>query len=148
VISYELYCKIRLYHQERGLSFAQISRELDIDQETVAKWARRKSYSARCQARRKSKLDPYKPIIQRWLERHPYTATQIFQRLRAEEAYTGGFTILTGLSTPSAAGGCASVPHPGVCSWRMRASRLGLRGFNGGWLDPQTAVFLCYGALL
>jgi transposase len=95
VISYELYCKIRLYHQERGLSFAQISRELDIDQETVAKWARRKSYSARCQARPKSKLDPYKPTIQRWLERHPYTATQIFQRLRAEEAYTGGFTILT-----------------------------------------------------
>ena len=95
MISYELYCQIRLYYQERGLSFAQIGRELGIDQETVAKWARRKSYSARCQARRKSKLDPFKPTIQRWLERHPYTATQIFQRLRAEGAYSGGFTILT-----------------------------------------------------
>jgi hypothetical protein len=89
VISYELYCQIRLYHRERGLSFAQIGRGLGIDQETVAKWARRKSYSARCQVRRKSKLDPFKTTIQRWLERHPYAATQIFQRLRAEEAYTG-----------------------------------------------------------
>src|SRR5260221_6212680 len=44
---------------------------------------------------RKSKLDPYKILIQRWLERHSYTATQIFQRLRAEEGYTGGITILT-----------------------------------------------------
>ena len=26
-------------------------------------------------ARRKSKLDPYKPIIQRWLEQHPFRVT-------------------------------------------------------------------------
>jgi hypothetical protein len=38
----------------------------------------------------KSKLDPCKELIQRWLERHSYTATQIFQRFRAEEGYTGG----------------------------------------------------------
>jgi transposase len=96
VISYELYCQIRLLHQERGLNFAQIARELHLDEETVAKWARAKSYTQRSSnTQRKSKLDPYKVIIQRWLERHSYTATQIFQRLRAEEGYTGGFTILT-----------------------------------------------------
>ena len=96
VISYELYCQIRLLHQERGLNFAQIARELHLDEETVAKWARAKSYIQRSSnPQRKSKLDPYKVIIQRWLERHSYTATQIFQRLRAEEGYTGGFTILT-----------------------------------------------------
>jgi transposase len=84
-------------HRERGLNFAQIARELHLDEETVAKWARAKSYSgsARTNTQRKSKLDPYKLIIQRWLERHPYTARQIFQRLRSEEGYTGGITILT-----------------------------------------------------
>src|SRR5437899_13079151 len=81
--------------KERGLSFAQIGRELNLDEETVAKWARQKTYSQRLKAQRKSKLDPYKPIIQRWLEQHPYSATQIFQRLRAEQAYTGGISILT-----------------------------------------------------
>jgi transposase len=96
VTSYELYCQIRLLHQERGLNFAQIARELHLGQETVAKWVRAKSYTiAGTNAPRKSKLDPYKVIIQRWLERHPYTARQIFQRLRAEEGYSGGITILT-----------------------------------------------------
>jgi transposase len=66
-----------------------------LDEETVAKWARQKTYCQHLRARRKSKLDPYKPIIQRWLEQHPYSAAQIFQRLRAEQAYTGGISILT-----------------------------------------------------
>ena len=34
MISYELYCQIRLLHQERGLNFAQIARELNLDEET------------------------------------------------------------------------------------------------------------------
>lgn len=97
MIAYELYGQIRLLHQERGLNFAQIAREVHLDEETVAKWARAKRYPLRGRNNppRKSKLDPYKVLIQRWLERHAYTATQIFQRLRAEEGYTGGITILT-----------------------------------------------------
>ena len=59
MISYELYCQIRLLYQERGLNFAQIARELHLDEETVAKWARAKSYSgsSRTNTQRKSKLD-------------------------------------------------------------------------------------------
>jgi orotate phosphoribosyltransferase-like protein len=45
VISYELYSQIRLFHQERGLNFAQIARELNLDEETVAKWARATNYT-------------------------------------------------------------------------------------------------------
>jgi hypothetical protein len=41
---------------------------------------------ARTNTPRKSKLDPYKVLIQRWLERHPYSAQQIFQRLRTERS--------------------------------------------------------------
>jgi hypothetical protein len=36
MISYDLYCQIRLMHQERGLNFAQIARELNPDEEMVA----------------------------------------------------------------------------------------------------------------
>ncbi|MGA8745840.1 MAG: IS21 family transposase [Solirubrobacterales bacterium] len=95
MMSYDLYCKIRQYHCERGLSFAQIARELRIRPETVAKWARRKSFTARaCRGPRPSKLDAHKPLIVRWLETHPYTAAQILQRLRDEAGYTGGYSIL------------------------------------------------------
>ena len=93
MISYELYCQIRL-RGERGLSFAQIARELELDEETVAKWARTKTYQPRQRTARPSKLDAHKATIRRLLEHHPYSATQIFQRLRAEEAYTGGLSIL------------------------------------------------------
>jgi transposase len=94
VIDYETFCKIRLCYRERGLNFTQISRELGVHPETVAKYARLDSYHPRRPARRKSKLDPFKPTIQRWLERYPYSATQIFQRLQAEDGYEGGFSIL------------------------------------------------------
>ena len=38
-------------------------------------------------------LDTFKPRITRLLDTHPYSAQQIFQRLR-EEGYRGGVTIL------------------------------------------------------
>jgi transposase len=94
VIDYETFCKIRLSHRERGLTLAQIAHELCIHPQTVAKYAALDSYHPRRPARRKSKLDPFKPTIQRWLERYPYSATQILQRLQAEEGYQGGFSIL------------------------------------------------------
>jgi transposase len=94
VIDYETFCKIRLYHRERGLNFSQIARELGIDPETVAKYARAESYPRRSSGARVSKLDLFKPLITRWLERHPYSATQIFQRLCQQEGYQGGFSIL------------------------------------------------------
>ena len=54
----------------------QIARELAINPETVAKYARAESYRiGRRPARRSSKLDAFKPTIQRWLERHRYSAT-------------------------------------------------------------------------
>lgn len=95
MINYETYCQIRLYHRERGLTFVQIARELSLHPDTVAKYVRTESYApARPRSKRRSKLDPFKAIIARWLERHPYSATQVWQRLRAEHGYGGGFSTL------------------------------------------------------
>jgi len=94
MIDYETYCRIRLFHQERGLSFNQIAAELGIRPQTVAKYANLASFPRRRGIKRPSKLDAFKPAITRWLERHPYTATQIYQRLCADEGYTGGFSIV------------------------------------------------------
>jgi len=94
MIDYETYCRIRLFHQERGLSFNQIAAELGIRPQTVAKYANLATFPRRRGIKRPSKLDPFKPVITRWLERHPYTTTQIYQRLCADEGYTGGFSIV------------------------------------------------------
>ena len=46
------------------------------------------------QPKRKSQLDPFKSTVARLLAQHPFTAQQLFQRLR-EAGYAGGYTILT-----------------------------------------------------
>jgi len=93
MIDYELYCKIKDYHENRRLTVAQIARELQLDARTVARWLAAKKFQPRKVSPRPSKLDPYKKQIVRWLESHPYTAAQIFLRLR-EAGYTGGITIV------------------------------------------------------
>ena len=93
MIDYELYCKIKNYHEVRHLTVPQIARELNLDERTVSHWLNTGKYRQREIVRRPSKLDAYKTLIVRWLETHPYTATQIFVRLR-ENGYTGGITIV------------------------------------------------------
>jgi transposase len=93
MIDYELYCKIKDYHDHRRLTVAQIARELHLDERTVARWVAAEKFRPRRPTPRPSKLDPYKKQIVRWLESHPYTAAQIFLRLR-EAGYTGGITIV------------------------------------------------------
>jgi len=93
MINYETYCKIRDYHERERFTIAQIARALGVHAQTVAKWVKRSQFRARQPAPRTSRLDPFKAQIVRLLETHPYSAQQIYQRLR-EEGFEGGFTIL------------------------------------------------------
>ena len=96
MIDYQTFQQIRQLHDQEHLTAAQIARTLDLHWETVNKWIRRPRYERRAAAsptRRKSKLDPFKGLIVRWLESHPFTAAQLLVRARAE-GYTGGYSIL------------------------------------------------------
>lgn len=93
MIDYETYCKIKDCHGRQQLTVAQTARALGLHAETVAKWVRCAQYRARQAVPRSSRLDPFKARIVRLLESHPYSAQQIYQRLR-EEGFDGGFTIV------------------------------------------------------
>ena len=93
MIDYETYCKIRDCHGRQRLTIAQTARVLGLHAQTVAKWVHRAQYRARQALPRSSRLDPFKARIVRLLESHPYSAQQIYQRLR-EEGFDGGFTIV------------------------------------------------------
>src|SRR5262249_50481759 len=77
----------------QGLTIAQTARTLSLDKRMVAKWLARSRFEPRRSLPRSSVLDPFKGRITRLLDSHPYSAQQIFQRLR-EEGYLGGITIL------------------------------------------------------
>ncbi len=93
MIDYETFCKIRDYHDKQRLKAGQIARALELDQRTVSHWINAPRYQPRQAPPRASKLDPYKPLINRWLECHAYSAQQIFQHLQ-EEGFDGGYTIV------------------------------------------------------
>lgn len=93
MIDYETYCKIKDHHDRQQLTIAQTARALALDADTVAKWVGVAQFHARQSPPRSSRLDPFKARIVRLLESHPYSAQQIFQRLR-EEGFTGGYTIV------------------------------------------------------
>ena len=93
MIDYETFCQIRLLAQEKDLKASQIAAELGLDIKTVEKWMTRETFQPRQGAKRSSKLADFKKRIIAQLDRHPYTAQQIFQQLQ-QQGYAGGYTIL------------------------------------------------------
>ena len=93
MISYELFCKIRQLADEKKFSAAQIAAELNLNLKTAEKWVKQTTYHQRRAAQRSSKLDPFKGQIVAMLERHAYTAQQVFQEVRTQ-GYKGGYSIL------------------------------------------------------
>ena len=93
MINYETYCKIHDHRTRQGLSITQTAHALGLHPETVSKWSRIDHFRRRPSPKRASRLDPYKSHVVRWLDTHPYSAQQIFQRLR-EVGYAGGNTIV------------------------------------------------------
>lgn len=93
MIDYALYSKIKHLSINDRLTAPQIARELSMDVRTVRKWLDETQFRPRKSAPRASKLDPFKHDIVRLLQAHPYTATQIFQRIR-EQGFTGRYSIV------------------------------------------------------
>jgi transposase len=93
MIDYETYCRIKDALQRQRLNYTQAAQALGLHRQTVAAWGPREQFRARKQARRASRLDPFKRQIVAWLEAHRYSATQVVQRLR-ECGYVGGVTIV------------------------------------------------------
>jgi transposase len=93
MIDFELFSRIKNYHEQKGLSANQIAEELGLDPRTVSKWLKENRFRQRAPVCRPSKLDPFKGSIVRMLETHPYSAAQILQKIR-EEGFDGGYTIV------------------------------------------------------
>lgn len=151
MIDYLTFCRLRQLHDEQGLTASQIAAALELDPKTVAKWLTRPTYRPRASGRRPSKLDGFKGQIAALLERHPYTAQQLFQQLQAK-GYTGGYSILKEfirkvrpvrqpafLSLEFAPGECAQVDWGSFGSVTVGSTRRRLSFF---------VLVLCYSRLM
>ncbi|MEE9253458.1 MAG: IS21 family transposase [Pseudomonadales bacterium] len=93
MIDYETYRRVHHLHDAQALSVTQIARELSLDPRTVRQWIDEPQFRPRKPTPRPSKLDVHKRYIQQLLEKHPYSAVQVYQRLR-EAGYEGGISIV------------------------------------------------------
>lgn len=99
----DLYRRVRLACHHDGLSRREAARRFGIDRKTIAKML---AFSVppgyrRSGPPRRPKLDPFTGIIDRILEgdqgshrKQRHTAKKIFERLRDEYGFTGGYTIV------------------------------------------------------
>ena len=94
MISFSQYTEMHFLRSQQALGINQIAQKMSLNERTVAKWLARERYEARRNKGRSSKLDPHKATIRSWLEKHPYSAQQIFQRLIEGSDYQGGYTIV------------------------------------------------------
>ena len=93
MIDYAGFCQIQHLHEQQGLSAAQIAATLSRDPRTVASWLTQERFRPRKARQRASQLDPFKAQIVRMLERYPYSAAQVFQRL-SEQGFAGGSALV------------------------------------------------------
>ena len=99
----DLYLRVRLACHVDGLSQREAASRFGIARETVKKMLRHSEppgYRRRERAKR-PKLDPYIAIIDQYLNedrtshrKQRHTAKRIFDRLRAEHGFEGGYTIV------------------------------------------------------
>ena len=99
----ELYLKVRQAHFQDGLSGRQIARDFGSSRDSVSKML---TYSEppgywRTAAIKRPKLDEYTDQIEHWLSedkgrprKQRHTAKRIFERLRDECGFDGGYTIV------------------------------------------------------
>ena len=91
MIDYTTWCAIR-DGLAKHLGVRQVARDLGLNVKTVRRW-RARPYAPRAAVPRPSKLDPFKGRIVGWLDAHPLSAQQVFQRL-CEAGYDGGISIV------------------------------------------------------
>jgi transposase len=99
----DLYLRVRLACHKEGLSQREAASRFGIARETVRKMLTHSVPPGyrRTRPAKRPKLDPYIAIIDQYLaedrtshRKQHHTAKRIFDRLRAEHGFTGGYTIV------------------------------------------------------
>lgn len=93
VTDYETFQRIKHLREHEKLNVSQIAEELVLSRPTVRRHLAKGKYEAIKRGTRPSKLDPYREIIRRHVNRHAYSAVQIFRMIQ-EDGYEGKESIL------------------------------------------------------
>ncbi len=93
MIDRDTYHWIHFYITQQKLSAGQTASKLGISESTVRRHLLQTGYEGRKEREIPSVLDGFEQIIGKMLSEHPYTSSQVFQRLK-ENGYSGSYSTL------------------------------------------------------
>ena len=80
--------------RQKGLSYVELGRKYHMDPRTAKRYAESPQKPEYTLSEPKpTKMDPYKQIVDEWLEEAPYSAQRILEKLR-EMGFDGGYSIV------------------------------------------------------
>ena len=80
--------------RQKGLSYVELGRKYHMDPRTAKRYAESPQKPEYTLSEPKpTKMDPYKQIVDEWLEEAPYSALRILEKLR-EIGFNGGYSIV------------------------------------------------------
>ena len=80
--------------RQKGLSYVELGKKYHIDPRTAKRYAESPQKPEYTLSEPKpTKMDPYKEIVDEWLEEAPYSAIRILEKLR-EMGFDGGYSIV------------------------------------------------------
>lgn len=80
--------------RQKGLSYVELGRKYHMDPRTAKRYAESPQKPEYTLSEPKpTKMDPYKQIVDEWLEEAPYSALRIMEKLR-EMGFAGGYSIV------------------------------------------------------
>ena len=80
--------------RQKGLSYVELGRKYHMDPRTAKRYAESPQKPEYTLSEPKpTKMDPYKQIVDEWLEEAPYSALRILEKLR-EMGFNGGYSIV------------------------------------------------------
>ena len=76
--------------KEKGMSVTAIAEQLDIDRKTIRKYMKSDKVPRLSHSKRKSKLDPVRPIIKELIDKYDLSAVRILEEIR-KWGYQGSY---------------------------------------------------------
>ncbi len=93
--------------RQKGLSYVELGKKYHMDQRTAKRYAESPEKPKYTLSEPKpTKMDPFKPVVDEWLEEAPYSAKRILEKLQ-EMGFDGGVDFATATLSGRAKLDCA-----------------------------------------
>jgi len=92
-MDYHTFHEIKRLHIEEKFSAYKIAQELGIDRKTVKRWLKRPKFEMRSGGKEPTVLNQFKKQIQIYLDRHDYSAVQLYDKIK-DAGYTGSLSTV------------------------------------------------------